>query len=198
MKNRLFIFLVVTFCIILNVSTFAQSTEIELTGAVLNGSNIEVSGKITGAADNQQLTLMATDLLDGSYNADGIFYLDQKSAELDSDGNFSVSFGINKVLTNESIYIIRVGGTNIDTPAQMILSTIAEDKLLLGDVNLDGIITANDAALTLQYVLFKSSELSENQIAAMRVTKSDAITSNNAAEILAKAINSMYVFTVEQ
>lgn len=198
MKYIKLLFLIAAFCIISTVSAFAADTTISLQSAVLQNNNIIIKGKIENAVENQQITIMATDVYNDSYNKDGIFYIDQQDAELDESGAFTVSSNISKVLSNESVYIVRVGGTNINTPAQMIITTGDETKILLGDVNLDGLITADDAAITLQEVLYHLDYLTEKQLAAMKVTKSDVITSDNAANILVKALNSMYIFPVEQ
>lgn len=198
MKYIKLLFLIAAFCIISTVSAFAADTTISLQSVVLQNNNIVIKGKIENAVENQQITIMATDVYNDSYNKDGIFYIDQQDAELDESGAFTVSSNISKVLSNESVYIVRVGGTNINTPAQMIITTGDETKILLGDVNLDGLITADDAAITLQEVLYHLDYLTEKQLAAMKVTKSDVITSDNAANILVKALNSMYIFPVEQ
>lgn len=198
MKYIKLLFLIAAFCIINTVSAFAADTTISLQSAVLQNNNIVIKGKIENAVENQQITIMATDVYNDSYNKNGIFYIDQQDAELNERGAFTVSFNISKVLSNESVYIVRVGGTNINTPAQMIITTGDETKILLGDVNLDGLITADDAAITLQEVLYHLEYLTEKQLAAMKVTKSDVITSDNAANILVKALNSMYIFPVEQ
>lgn len=198
MKYIKLLFLIAAFCIISTVSAFAADTTISLQSVVLQNNNIIIKGKIENAVENQQITIMATDVYNDSYNKDGIFYIDQQDAELDESGAFTVSSNISKVLSNESVYIVRVGGTNINTPAQMIITTGDETKILLGDVNLDGLITADDAAITLQEVLYNLDYLTEKQLAAMKVTKSDVITSDNAANILVKALNSMYIFPVEQ
>lgn len=198
MKYIKLLFLIAAFCIINTISAFAADTTISLQSAVLQNNNIVIKGKIENAVENQQITIMATDVYNDSYNKNGIFYIDQQDAELNESGAFTVSFNISKVLSNESVYIVRVGGTNINTPAQMIITTGDETKILLGDVNLDGLITADDAAITLQEVLYHLDYLTEKQLAAMKVTKSDVITSDNAANILVKALNSMYIFPVEQ
>lgn len=198
MKYVRLLFLIAVFCIINAVSAFAADTSISLQSVALQNNNIVIKGKIENAVENQQIMIMATDVYNNTYNKDGIFYIDQQDAGLDISGSFNVSFNISKVLSNESIYIVRVGGTNINTPAQMIITTGDEDKIMLGDVNLDGIITADDAAITLQEVLYHLDYLTEKQIAAMMVTKSGIITSYNAANILVKALNSMYIFPAEQ
>lgn len=200
MKVKQLIFLIITFSILSVISVFAANTAITLDSAVLEDKTITVTGSIQNPVSNQQITLMATDLLSGGgYNADGIFYINQTDALLDSEGAFKVSFNIDEMLDSDNIYIIRVGGTNIFNPAQMILTSLGgESEVLLGDVNQDGKITASDAALTLQNVLYRLDYLTQKQIEAMKVTKSDIITSDNAANILAKALDSMYIFPVNQ
>ncbi|GEM_PF-2093691 len=200
MKVKQLIFLIITFSILSVISVFAANTAITLDSAVLEDKTITVTGSIQNPVSNQQITLMATDLLSGGgYNADGIFYINQTDALLDSEGAFKVSFNIDEMLDSDNIYIIRVGGTNIFNPAQMILTSLGgEGEVLLGDVNQDGKITASDAALTLQNVLYRLDYLTQKQIEAMKVTKSDIITSDNAANILAKALDSMYIFPVNQ
>jgi len=199
-KVKQLIFLIITFSILSVISVFAANTAITLDSAVLEDKTITVTGSIQNPVSNQQITLMATDLLSGGgYNADGIFYINQTDALLDSEGAFKVSFNIDEMLDSDNIYIIRVGGTNIFNPAQMILTSLGgEGEVLLGDVNQDGKITASDAALTLQNVLYRLDYLTQKQIEAMKVTKSDIITSDNAANILAKALDSMYIFPVNQ
>ena len=200
MKVKQLIFLIITFSILSVISVFAANTAITLDSAVLEDKTITVTGSIQNPVSNQQITLMATDLLSGGgYNADGIFYINQTDALLDSEGAFKVSFNIDEMLDSDNIYIIRVGGTNIFNPAQRILTSLGgESEVLLGDVNQDGKITASDAALTLQNVLYRLDYLTQKQIEAMKVTKSDIITSDNAANILAKALDSMYIFPVNQ
>jgi methionine synthase II (cobalamin-independent) len=66
----------------------------------------------------------------------------------------------------------------------------------IGDANNDGILTAADAATTLQYVL-DSSFANNNEkcnIDNMRVLNSDNITAANAATILQKVLDSNYRF----
>ena len=69
---------------------------------------------------------------------------------------------------------------------------------LWGDANCDGMVTANDAALTLQFVLTNDKSLMPAQgINNIMVIDADTLTANNAALILQKALNNEYKFPVE-
>ena len=189
--------LLMVFLALFIVTAFASDTVITLESATLNGETVTIKGSLTDPVDNQQITFIATDLLGDRYNPEGIFYIDQQEAQLQADNSFTLSFNINVLLSEDTVYIVRVGGTNIPNPAQMIITTSGgEGEVLLGDVNLDGIITAEDASITLQEVLFHIETLTDRQIAAMKVTKSDVITSSNASEILYKSLDSMYEFSI--
>jgi hypothetical protein len=143
---------------------------------------------------------MATSLMsNGIYNVDEIFYINQTDANADKSGAFKASFNIAKLLDDDGVYIVRVGGTNIDTPVTMVITGIGDnDTVFLGDVNLDGRITAADASLTLQHVLYNLEYLTQRQVDAMMVSDSGIITSENAAQILAKALDDMYIFSVNR
>ncbi len=69
---------------------------------------------------------------------------------------------------------------------------------VLGDVNCNGYVESNDAALLLQYILNPATEISEQGLINAKVTKKDAITSENVAEILQKALDSSYVMSIKK
>jgi hypothetical protein len=187
------------------------AASISLDKAVINDKVITVSGKVYDEAKNQNVVVMASDMLSGSSYND-VRYLNQFSLDdVKTDAAsteygktqtgkcFEISFDIKELLSDDKIYVVRVGGTDIDNPAEMIITTLnGEAEVMLGDVNLDGKITAADAALTLQYVLFHMDYLTKNQVDAMKVTNANIITAENAAQILAKVLNSMYTFPVNQ
>lgn len=212
MKIKALLFLAAAFCIINTYYVLAAS--ISLDKAVVNNKVITVSGKVYDESKDQNIVVMASDMLSGSTYND-VRYLNQFSLDdvktgqydivsTDNDKTkvnryFEISFNIKELLSDDKIYIVRVGGTDVDNSQEMIIMTLGGDaEVMLGDVNLDGKITAADAALTLQYVLYRMDYLTENQVNAMKVTKSNIITSENAAQILAKVLDSMYTFPVNQ
>jgi hypothetical protein len=177
--------------------TTSSVSEISLSSATVSNKTITVKGKLTRSVPNCELTMLASDIVNNNINE--IFYINQSTPQLATDGTFTVRFNINKLLSTDGVYIVRFGGTNITKCAQLIITVSnGTAKVLLGDVDLDGIITANDAALTLQYVLNHTGNLSEKQISAMYVTDDDIVTANNAATILAKVLNNMYIFPITE
>lgn len=66
-----------------------------------------------------------------------------------------------------------------------------------GDINNDGIITAYDAACVMKNVL-NGTEFTDEQKEAANVTGNSQITINDAAEILAKALDDSHIFPVEK
>jgi hypothetical protein len=74
----------------------------------------------------------------------------------------------------------------------------SDSTTLLGDANCDGVITASDAALVLQYVLSSDSSLmTEQGFKNARVIDSDTYVANNAAYILQKTLDNSFKFPVE-
>lgn len=70
--------------------------------------------------------------------------------------------------------------------------------ILYGDVNNDKVVLASDAAMALQYVLDNDSiALDEEGIRRTDVDASGQISSNDAAFILQKALNSAFILPVE-
>ncbi len=199
MKLKYLFFTAAVFCLLAAAPVFASDTSITTDSAVLKNDVITVSGKILNPVSTQQITILATDATGDVYNYESPVYLDQIDAVLDRDGGFTYSFNA-AGLSGDKVYIVRIGGTDIDVPAQMVVlsSDEGEKKLLLGDADLDGKITANDAAITLEEVIFHLDSITEEQREAMKVTKSDIITSNNAALIFYKAYNSTYKFPAEE
>lgn len=75
----------------------------------------------------------------------------------------------------------------------------AEVTKLYGDVNCDGIVTAGDAALALQYVLTKDNTLvTEQGLENAMVIDATTLTAQNAAQILQKSLDGSYKFPAEQ
>jgi hypothetical protein len=173
----------------------ATATEIKLSSATVEDKTITVYGVLTNPVDGVELTMLVGDVKNNDIN--NIFYFNQSKPTIAADGSFKVSFSINKLLSSDGVYVARFGGTNISKYSQIIITT--DDGIataLLGDVDLDGVITSNDAAITLQYVLYSESFLSDKQVSAMYVTDDDTVTANNAANILAKVLNDMYIFPI--
>lgn len=202
MKNILF-FITVFFALMLSSLTVAAAqTTVSISSAVEENHTIRVVGRVNNPVENQRLVIMgcAADDYDGYVYSDDI-YMNNIAAPLDNNGNFTLTLELDDHISirDDSNYVIRIGGSNIDSPAVIMLSRSTESGVvILGDVNIDGRITADDAALTLQYVLFGMSYISDEQVAAMRVTATDIITADSAANILMKVLDASYVFPVNR
>lgn len=196
MKNRAFIFLFIIFCFSFSISALAAETTVSLDSAVINDEVITLKGRVSNPVENQQLVFLAREIFE---NRENDIYINQTDANCDSSGSFEISFDLSVLeFDTKNVYKARLGGTNIENPSEMLILLVGESsEVILGDVNLDGIITAADAALTLQYVLTRL-DLLPSQYTAMSVTRADIITADNAAHILYKVLNSMYRFPVEE
>ena len=69
------------------------------------------------------------------------------------------------------------------------------EPTMLGDTNVDGAVTASDASVMLQYVL-TGSGITEQGLSNGNVSKDKVFTSQNVAEILQKALDSTYEFSI--
>jgi hypothetical protein len=75
----------------------------------------------------------------------------------------------------------------------------ANNTVVLGDADCDGVLTANDAAVVLSYVLNNSFDgITAQGIKNAKVIAGDTIDASNAASILQKVLDSKYVFPVEE
>lgn len=200
MKNIIFLITVFFALMLSSLTVAAAQTTINISSAVEENNVIVVAGRVNNPVENQRLVIMgcAADDFDGlDYYAD--IYMNNIAAPLDDEGNFTLTLELDDsvVLEEWHNYVIRIGGSNVDTPAIIMLSrSTGGSTVILGDVNLDGKITADDAALTLQYVLYAMPYISDEQVAAMRVTASDIISADNAANILMKSLDASYEFPV--
>jgi len=135
-------------------------------------------------------------------------YVDRMSVEV-FNGDYTVAAAAQIFPTNgvnaDGAYI-RANGINKDITAATSITQIASiwtepedpNKYKKGDVNGDSEITAADSSICLQYVLDNTSlKLTNGQINAMKVTKDNGITANNAAVIFQKVLNNDFVFPIE-
>lgn len=90
-----------------------------------------------------------------------------------------------------------------DTPVKEDITLYArwieKDKFIYGDVDNDGIVTGNDAALVLMYVLNKDSvDTNTEFIKKAMVNSEGTINTSNVTKILEKALNSDVEFEAEK
>ena len=187
-------------CSAMFTSQVLAAPTVSLSKAELAEGVITVEGRLTDMVDNQSITVMVTKIVDGKADYSAIEYLNIFEDALNSDGSFSISFKETTLNLDEGIYIARVGGKDVEEPCDILLvsGTNGEITILWGDVNEDGIVSAADSALTLQYVLGTiGAAIGENGLKAADVLGTGNIVANNAAAILQKTLNTEMKFPVE-
>ena len=110
---------------------------------------------------------------------DNIAYIDQAAAGADG----SISFNAYpSALTSGTYRVYIVGGSRAFSAGPAATFQV-DQKYTLGDVNNDGQILVNDAQLTLNYIV-KKTTLSESQLLAADVTHDGKVLVNDAQKIL--------------
>ncbi len=107
---------------------------------------------------------------------------------------FTPSVEDEKLLVNGKIF----NAANVYTAVlgENIVITTEVVKGILGDVNYDLTVTANDAALVLQHAL--TPNFDDNTISLADVNGDGTITATDAAAILQKALDNTYLFDIEK
>lgn len=181
----------------------AADTEIiKLTAFTKTGDNqLTIKGSVTSTLDKTHITMMASEMVSGSYSIDNMVYIDQ--IDNISNGDFTININTKENLKASASYIIRVG-SNASKPVWLVLKTDSggSTEYIYGDVDKDGAITANDAALVMQYVLNSSSidgiiTDKEEFLILANVTNDTEITASQASCIYQKALNNSFIMPVE-
>ncbi len=182
--------------VILTFTSTVNAAEIRIQSAHINDNTniLSISGGVTDANTDQNISITVSPLKDGRYDIENVVYVGQQAI---SENFFTLSFPIE---LNEGYYVARIGGNDIATPKYLLIEHEgSEYSIKPGDVNADGVITSADSALTLQYVLNKASvNFSELQIYLSNVSGDKEITAEDAALILSKVLNGMFPFRVEE
>ena len=178
-----------------SISTAKYNTETKL---------VSITGNVKNPVDSQIITIMSTGITQSaSFDLDTIVYIDQcEDVAFDENGNFSLNFALSSTAVEGKNYFVRVGGSEISSPAYMAFNFNSEGEavILFGDVTDDGNVDANDAAVLLKYVLDPSSvEISEKGFknAQIKATPITEFTAQEAAMILEKANDSGFLFPAE-
>jgi hypothetical protein len=158
--------------------------------------SIICSGYLSSVDGKELLTAMVY-TLDDAGNKNIVYINAYNDAVKDTDGDFSLELALNELV--DGVYYVNIGGKNVDNGAVLaILNYSAKKAVLWGDADQNGILTAADAALTLQYVLDNGMKIEEVQLKAMDITGTGKIYASNAAMILQKVLSSDYKFPVEE
>lgn len=121
----------------------------------------------------------------------GIDSSDTEAFSVDNTGNVTV-------YTAEGNSFTSVPNEYWTSKAQEAVDSLAKE-VIYGDVNNDSSITAQDAAIVLNYVLDKKdANLSIDAVNAAKVASDDTITAANSLMILKKSLDDSYVFPALQ
>ncbi len=128
--------------------------------------------------------------------------LDNKTVELELSGKTATYSKKIDVTEISSVYMVTPKSKAINlTATKPIVYTLSDEPIkerMWGDWDNDGILTATDASLTLQYVLTPElMNATDDQIAKAKVLGDDFVSASDAGAILQKSLDETVVFPVE-
>jgi len=190
------LFFIISFNIDINI--FANEyTNIKINEINIKDNNINIYATINNSVENQSITVMAAELLNDTINYDSIVYINQFDDIAFSDNNFNINFKFD--FDKNRKYVFYLGGSNIDIPSVYYIGEENHDNILYGDADFDGVITANDCATVLKYVLDNDNFAVDSKfIKTADVDLTGIITANDVSCIMTKVLNNDYVFKAEQ
>ena len=157
--------------------TITPTTDGDKTGYYANAVRMGVEA--TGLESGKQYLLLVLSG-EGAPTEGNIAYIDQAAA----GENGKVSFNAYpSALTSGTYRVYIVGGGSAFSTSKPAATFQVDQKYTLGDVNNDGQILVNDAQLTLNYIV-KKTTLSESQLLAADVTHDGKVLVNDAQKIL--------------
>lgn len=162
--------------------------------AIEKGDIIEDSDIMSNIDSNNKEYVTAVWTNTTNINNDGVifnvvFKIKDKEKET---ADFSLTFDDGNII-NQSFE--KISANNVDKKVYL---TQTDENFIYGDVDGDKYVTANDAALVLQYVLNSNSvEFNDTQKRAALVSdENSSITTNDVTCILNKSLNESYIFPV--
>jgi len=181
-----------------NINIFASEyTNIKINEVNIENNNVNIYATVNNAVENQNITVMIAELLNNTVNYDSIVYINQFDNIAFNDSNFNINFKFD--FDENKKYAFYLGGSNIDSPSVYYTRTENDKDILYGDADLNGVITANDSATVLKYILNKDNFTAENKfLKTADVDLTGTITANDASCIITKVLDSDYVFVAEQ
>ncbi len=172
------------------ISTDIYAASITINKAEKTSTNaVSVECTVTDPDPYQEITVISCEENNKDYSKD-LIYIDQYKTEMSSTNNkFSFEFSPaswSDFVSNDKAYIVRIGGSNVDTPAVMAIASYGGTVVYTtGDINGDGIIDKKDAILLLKYTS-GIAKLTEAQIEAGNVNKDGNVDILDVSEILKK------------
>ncbi|MGN1319259.1 MAG: dockerin type I repeat-containing protein [Lachnospirales bacterium] len=175
--------LLILTCFSMTTATFASTANIE-EAYEDNDGNILVKCSIIDGLDDETITIMASLWQDDTFTED-IIYISQKDITLDENGSFEYTFTPATWTDSENnIYILRVGGTNIEIPDSIIIAFNNGSYYSAGDINDDGVMDSVDASILLKYVSEIDTTLTSAQLQAGDIDKNTVIDLTDVIAIM--------------
>ena len=140
---------------------------------------VRMGVEATGLESGKQYLLLVLSG-EGAPTEGNIAYIDQAAAGEDGKVSFNA---YPSALTSGTTYRVYIVGGSRAFSAGPAATFQVDQKYTLGDVNSDGQILVNDAQLTLNYIV-KKTTLSESQLLAADVTHDGKVLVNDAQKIL--------------
>lgn len=160
-----------------NQGAIKPTTDDGKTGYYANAVRMGVEA--TGLEKGKQYLLLVLSG-EGAPTEGNIAYIDQAAAGADGKVSFNA---YPSALTSGTTYRVYIVGGSRAFSAGPAATFQVDQKYTLGDVNNDGQILVNDAQLTLNYIV-KKTTLSESQLLAADVTHDGKVLVNDAQKIL--------------
>ena len=160
-----------------SLGTITPTTDGDKTGYYANAVRMGVEA--TGLESGKQYLLLVLSG-EGAPTEGNIAYIDQAAAGEDGKVSFNA---YPSALTSGTTYRVYIVGGSRAFSAGPAATFQVDQKYTLGDVNSDGQILVNDAQLTLNYIV-KKTTLSESQLLAADVTHDGKVLVNDAQKIL--------------
>jgi hypothetical protein len=166
-----------------SLNTIASGAEISISKAERDEAGyVNVKCNISDAEEEQQITTVAKEYTASNDDISAVLYINQFEPEI-TDGEFEYSFNVKDSMDDTKVYLLRVGGTNVEKAAQKIIAVSGKIVYVAGDVNGDGFIDDVDAALVLKYIS-DLKELDASEQKAANVITADEINMLDVVKIL--------------
>jgi hypothetical protein len=167
----------------LSFSTIASGAEISISKAGRDETGyVNVKCGISDVEEEQQITTVAKEYTASNDDISAVIYINQFEPEI-TDDEFEYSFNVKDSMDDTKVYLLRVGGTNVEKVAQKIIAVSGKTVYVAGDVNGDGFIDDVDAAIVLKYIS-GLKELDASEQKAANVVTTDEINMLDVVKIL--------------
>jgi hypothetical protein len=142
------VFISISVVILSALSVYASEITINDVNQTSDGK-ISVKCSISEESDSQRITVISCEEGDETHTED-VVYIDEFVPEI-TDGEFSFEFEPASWVTYNKGYILRIGGNDINNPAELAIVYINNYIVIAGDVNGDGKISRADLNRLNQY-----------------------------------------------